>query len=461
MHEEAQAYQRDGAPSGPGLAEDAIEALPTPDPHEPVDRADVIAEGGRRISEWSARFLLVAAAVFVIGLGLSKVWDGVLPVVMALLIASVLWPLVALLKRWHVPFGLGALIALLVGAGVVAAMVSYVAPSVVSQWPELWDSALTGVQRLQEWLAAPPFNLRDDQLTQLLEQGLTYLQTNSAALASQALSFGGTIGSGLVKLLLTLVLTYFILKDGVRFVSVVRGVVGRKAGFHATELLTRMWLTISGYIRTQAVVSLVDAIFIGLGLVILGVPLAMPIAVLTFMAGFIPVVGAVTAGTLAVLVALVSNGAYTALFVLILIVAVQQLEGNILQPLLQAKVMQLHPAVVLLSVVLGGVWAGIVGMFLAVPVAAVIAVALRYIGDLIDLRTGEKTVGEISWATEDGQHVGTQSVAAAEFFRNLVTHRRPDKEPATGTQAEQPTKRRGWSPNSWRHPAEKTGGADD
>lgn len=133
------------------------------------------------------------------------------------------------------------------------------------------------------------------------------------------------------------------------------------------------------------------------------------------------------------LVALVSNGVYTALFVLILILVVQQLEGNILQPLLQSRVMQLHPVVVLLAVLLGGVWGGIVGAFLAVPIAASAAVVLRYLGDLIDLRTGDRRAEDIQWATDDGHTIAYEGEKHAAFFRALVNRRTAMREAEEGT----------------------------
>lgn len=411
MAEDGVATQPENEPAG---------ALPEHDPNEPVDRAEVIGAGMRTLAIWSGYFLLVAAATLVFGWVVSKFWEGLLPVVLALLVASVLWPVTAALKRIGVPYALGAAISLLGGIGVFAGLISLIAPGVASQWPDLSSRAVQGVRRLQEWAAGPPLNLRDEQLNQWITQGLDYLQARSGDIASQALSFGGSVGSGIVTMLLTLVLTFFFLKDGHLFLGFVRRIVGRRAGFHSTELLTRLWVTVSGYIRTQAIVSLFDAMFIGLGLLLLGVPLAFPLAVLTFIAGFIPIVGAFTAGALAVLVALVSNGLTTAALVLGLIILVQQLEGNILQPLLQSKVMQLHPVVVLLAVLLGAAWFNIVGAFLAVPVAAAIAVVLRYLGDLIDLRTGERSSGEINWATDDGKSVGWEWEMAAVFFRALL-----------------------------------------
>ena len=153
----------------------------------------------------------------------------------------------------------------------------------------------------------------------------------------------------------------------------------------------------------------------------------------------------------AVLVALVSNGFTTALLVLGLILLVQQLEGNVLQPMLQSKVMQLHPVVVLLAVVLGSVWFGIIGAFLSVPVAAALAVVFRYLGDLIDLRTGERSAAEIQWATADGRVVASESERSAQFFTALVrlrrSHHPADAAPATPADGAQPDEHT--EPHSW------------
>ena len=155
--------------------------------------------------------------------------------------------------------------------------------------------------------------------------------------------------------------------------------------------------------------SFVDAVLIGLALVILGVPLAWALAVITFIAGFIPIVGAFTAGALAVLIALVANGFTTAIIVLVVIVAVQQLEGNFLQPFLQGRSMQLHAGVILLAVAVGSTLFGIVGAFLAVPVAAVAAVVLRYVSEQINLRAGIVSADEVESESADGERVATEA----------------------------------------------------
>lgn len=398
-------------------------SLPAPNPSAPVDRADVIGEGAKAFAAWSGRFLLMAAAIALTFWTLGQVREALIPLLLALLIASVLYPVVSGLRRIGVPHGIGALVSLLLGAGLIGGLVSLIAPSVVSQWPVLADQTVKGIRKVQNWASGPPLNIHDEQLNRYLGQLTDWLQGHSEDLVSIALNVSGSVSSGLVTLAMTLVIVFFMLKDGHKFVGWARSVVGRRGGFHVSELFTRLWNTLSGYIRTQAIVSMVDAVFIGGGLWLMKVPLAFPIAVLTFMAGFIPIVGAVTAGGVAVLVALVTGDVVQALLVLGLVILVQQLEGNILQPVLQSRVMELHPVVIILAVLLGGGWFGIIGAFLAVPVAAASAVVLRYLGDMIDLRTGERVASDIDWATDDGHVVGGESEKSARFFQDLVLRR--------------------------------------
>ena len=164
-------------------------------------------------------------------------------------------------------------------------------------------------------------------------------------------------------------------------------VYGRNAvreALRGPRRVSRVWATLGGFIRTQTLVALIDAVIIGVGLWILGSPLAVPLAVITFFGGYIPIIGAFVSGALAVLVTLVTNDYKDALIALVIVIAVQQLEGNVLSPMLQGKNMNLHPAVVLLSVTAGGSLFGITGAFLAVPVAATVAEIMRYVNERID-----------------------------------------------------------------------------
>jgi predicted PurR-regulated permease PerM len=164
---------------------------------------------------------------------------------------------------------------------------------------------------------------------------------------------------------------------------------GARSAPHVAALSEKSWATLSSFVRQQAFVGFIDAFFIGLGLLVMGVPLVLPLAVITFFGAFVPIIGAFVAGAFAVLIALVSNGFTTAVVILAVVVAVQQLEGNVLQPIIQGRGLNLHAAVVILAVTAGSSLAGIIGAFLAVPVTALVAVAYRYARDVLDGRSPE------------------------------------------------------------------------
>ncbi|WP_312775959.1 AI-2E family transporter [Corynebacterium variabile] len=406
-----------------------------PDHQEEIrDRAEVIGTSMRWFAGWCLRFLVIAAAGYILWIGSAKLWAGILPIILSIIVCTVLWPLSRQLRKWHFPNPLGVLTSLLVFFGVFAGIIAAIAPSVVDQAGELVDKGTEGVQKIQDWVAGPPLELQSDQIDNAIDQATNRLQDSTDQITQTAVAGVSAVTSAMVTLVVVLVLTFFFLKDGEKFLPMVRRVTGRRVGWHITEALTRCWNTLGGFIRTQAIVSFIDAFFIGLGLFILGVPLAGPLAIITFFAGFIPIVGAFTAGALSVLVALVGNDFTTALIVLLIVIAVQQLEGNVLSPVLQSRAMNLHPVVVLLSVTVGGGLWGIIGAFLAVPVASMIAEILRYIGDLTDLSTGEKRAEEINFATEDGAKGAERNEDAARRWREWrLTRRRVTVTDATDT----------------------------
>lgn len=374
-----------------------------------IDRTEVIADGVKVLAGWCMRLLIIAAASFVVFYLVSKFWGGLLPIILAIIVCTVLWGPNVALRKLGLHRALAALLTILGFFGAFGALIWAVAPDVARQSQTLYFQAFEGIQQLQIWAQGPPLNLDSDELAIQLNRAVQWVQERSGMIAGEIFSGIGAATSAIVTLGIVLVLTFFFLKDGDNFLPWVRSIVGRRAGWHLTEWLTRSWNTLGGFIRAQAIVSLVDAFFIGLGLVILGVPMALALAVLTFIAGFIPIVGAFVAGTLAVLVALVSLGFTEAIITLVIILAVQQLEGNILSPMLQSKAMNLHPVVVLISVTLGGSLFNIIGAFLAVPFAAMVAVLLRYLQDVTALRAGEKTAEDIEFATFAGSISGKYS----------------------------------------------------
>jgi len=365
------------------------------------DRGHLIGVGAMWLAKWSLVLAAIALGALLFGWIIEKLWVIVLPVLLAVVVCTVLWPPTRAMTKRRIPPAAAAATTLVVFIAVVAGIIAGIVPSVVRQAPELANKATQGINQVQDWLKGPPINLQDDQIDQGIHTIIVKVQESGTVIASGVFTGVSTASSLLITLGLVLVLSFFFIKDGPRFIPWLHSVSGGRAGRHLEEVLGRMWDTLGGFIRTQALVSLIDAVFIGAGLVILGVPLAPVLAILTFIGGFIPIVGAFVAGALAVLVALVANGLTTAVIVLIIILVVQQIEGNVLQPVLQSKSMKLHAVVVLLAVTAGGSVFGIVGAFLAVPAAAVAAVVVRYIGEQIDEHSAESNIPDAVAANED------------------------------------------------------------
>lgn len=395
---------------------------------EDIDRAEIIADGIRALATWSLRLLLIAAAAFMGWYVLSQIWRGILPVVFALIICTILWQPVAAMRRIGLPKSVASFAAILASFGSIGFVLWVITPNIAGQSQTLYYQAIEAVQRLQLWLQGPPFNLDSEELAARVNTAAKWIQQQGGVIASEIFTGLGVATSVVVTGGVVAVLTFFFLKDGDNFLPWLRGVVGKRAGWHLTELLTRAWNTLSGYIRAQAIVSLVDALLIGLGLIVLGVPMAFALAVLTFIAGFIPIVGAFVAGGLSVMIALVSLGFKSAIYTLILVLLVQQIEGNILAPMLHSRAMNLHPVNVMIAITIGGSLFGIIGAFLAVPAAAMIAVLLRYINDIVSLRSGEKTAADIEFATAAGSLTGQWGEAMG---KKLLADRRTQAQMST------------------------------
>ncbi|AIF40326.1 membrane protein [Dermacoccus nishinomiyaensis] len=378
------------------------------DPHEPEsraseDRSRIISDGFASFARWSLRISIIIVTFYLVWRALTPFWVIILPLILGLFITTVLWPPAAWLRRHGVRPALAALSSVLGGLLVVGGIIAAIVPTVAAEAPELARKSMEGVSQIQHWLQGPPLKIPATQIDNAVNVINDKLKTSGDAIASGVFSGVTTVGSILVTLVLSLILAFFFIKDGDRFLPWVRLVTGERTGAHVTEVFTRAWQTLSGFIRTQAIVSAIDSVCIGIGLIACGVPLALPLCVITFFGGFIPIVGATVAGALAVLVALVTKGVTTAIIVLVIIILVQQLEGHILQPLLQSRSMSLHPVLVLLGIAAGSEDHGVIGGFLAVPVVATLAVLFRYIGEQVDLRSGTVTVADLEYRTDRGR----------------------------------------------------------
>ncbi|MGY1669908.1 AI-2E family transporter [Geodermatophilus sp. SYSU D00710] len=337
----------------------------------------------------SAQLLLISGAVVVLFWVLGRLWVILLPVILGLLFATVLWPPTRFLRRHRWPPALAAAVVLLLFLALIGGLIAVIAPQVADQVTELADQFASGLQQVQQWLQGPPLDIDEDQLGQYVDQAINSVQSNASNIAGYAATGATAVGNGLLNLVLALVLAFFFIKDGPRWVPWLAAQTGPRAAPHVTALSQKTWTTLSEFIKQQALVGFIDAFFIGLGLWILDVPLVIPLAVLTFFGAFIPIIGAFVAGAFAVLIALVDEGLTVALIVFGIVLVVQQIEGNVLQPIIQGRGFNLHAAVVILAVTAGGSLAGIIGAFLGVPVAALIAVVYRYTRDALDGRHPE------------------------------------------------------------------------
>jgi predicted PurR-regulated permease PerM len=322
---------------------------------------------------------VIAAAVALVAIVLAKLRLVVLPLAVTLLLASVLVRPVGRLRRRGVPAAAAATAVLLGALAAVAGAVALVAVPVWNELDTLDLSVRGGVERVGDWLVEGPLHLAEADVDRIVDRSFDQLRTHGDSIADGVVS-GGLIALELVAgAVLALVLLFFVLKDGDRIWAATLGLFPEHRRGDVQAVGSRTWAALGAYLGGVATVALVDAVFIGLGLALIGVPLVLPLAVLTFLGGFVPIVGATTAGFAAAMVALVSDGLVGALLVVAVVVAVQQLEGHLLQPLIVGRRVHLHPAAVILAVAIGGIVWGIPGAFLGVPVTVVAATTIGHL----------------------------------------------------------------------------------
>jgi putative heme transporter len=335
----------------------------------------------------------IALAVAVLGLIAGELTLVIVPVVLALFPATLLVPVAGWLQRRGVPDALAGLLTILAGIALIAGVVGAMVPLVANQAPELVESAGEGVAEIEELLQDGIMGFEAEGLGELLETGREQLG-EAGDLAGQAAGAAFAAFEVVAGLLLLFVALFFYLKDGRRLGEGVINTFPPSSRARVRKLAHGSWDTLGSYFRGQLLVALVDAILIGIGLVILGVPLALPLAVLIFFGGLFPIVGAVASGALAVLVALADGGLTTGLIVLAIVIAVQQFESNVLEPVILGRAIELHPLVIILAITAGSLSLGILGAFLAVPVAAIVARVIDELRDDTDDRDDGDGAGD-------------------------------------------------------------------
>jgi predicted PurR-regulated permease PerM len=337
------------------------------------------------LAQFSWRLLVVLVGVAGLILVFTRLYLVSLPVILALILATIAVPPARRLERRGLPALLSALIVVVGGTIVFLGGLVMLVPAFTRQVAALGPTVREALERVLEWLDGGPLGLDRAEIETLVTDAVANVSQFSGTIASQVGSIALAVGEALAAVSLAVVLLFFFVKDGEQIVGwfIARAPERMRDDMRAAG--ARGWGALAGYVRGTAAIALIDAVGIGIGLLIVGVPLVLPLTLLVFLGGFVPVIGAFASGLLATLVALATGGLTTALIVLAIVITVQQVESNVLQPMIMRRAVSLHPVVILTVLTAGAVIVGIVGAFLAVPLTATLAAVgneLRLRGEL-------------------------------------------------------------------------------
>jgi predicted PurR-regulated permease PerM len=339
----------------------------------------VLPVGVERVTEWSWRFLVIAAA-FAVGLFLViQLHFLIVPLLISVLLAALAAPLSIALRAIHFPRWLATLTTMVVFLSVVTGLVWLVVGELVRGWGSLRDRTIIAYDDFVLFLLDSPLEVSEAQLNTWFSALVVESNIDSSWVLSGALSVTSSVGSWLVGAGIALFALVFFIHDGARIWEYLVSWFPRLARPAVLGSGRAGWETLLSYVKVQIFVAFIDAVGIGLGAFFLGLPLVAPIAIAVFLGAFVPIVGGTVAAALAILVALVYEGPVTALIMLIIVLAVQQLEGQVLQPLVMGAAVRIHPLAVVLAVAAGGYLAGVPGVLFAVPVVAFINVVVKYL----------------------------------------------------------------------------------
>lgn len=338
-------------------------------------RPPIWGDGLGRAAIRSLQVLLVLTLVVVVTYVAVRLRLVVVPLLITTLIAAAANPVVDWLDRHRVPRALATLLTMLAGGAALGGIVWWISNAVGDQWGELRESASEGLAELRDYLVDGPLPISEDNIVNAQDRLRDFAE--GSQFQQGAISGATLVLEVVTGIFLGVVLLYFLLKDGRKIWRFISGQLPERHRERWDLVATRSAAVLGGYVRGTAVVAFVDALVIGVALAILGVPLALPLAVVVFLGAFVPLVGATVAGALAALVALVASGPITALIVVGVVIAVNQLEGDILAPVVLGQALALHPLAILLALTAGTIVAGIVGALLSVPFAAVAWTAVK------------------------------------------------------------------------------------
>ncbi|MGB8403022.1 MAG: AI-2E family transporter [Mycobacterium sp.] len=332
----------------------------------------------RKVAAWSWRLLVIFAALLAALSLIARLEAIVVPVLLATLATALLVPVVDQLDRRGLPRGAAVAIVVLGGVVVMGGVLTFVVSQFIDGAPALVDQVTRSIDGARQWLTdGPVVHLSKDQINNAGQTAIKALKDNQAKLTSGALSTAGALTEIITGALLTMFTLIFLLQGGRDIFAYVTKIFPHSVRERVRDAGRAGFRSLIGYVRATFLVALVDAVGIGAGLAIIGVPLALPLASLVFLGAFIPLVGAVLTGGLAVVVALIAKGWVYALIAFGLIIAVQQLEAHVLQPLVMGRAVSVHPLAVVLAIAAGGFTAGIIGALIAVPTVAFLNNAIQ------------------------------------------------------------------------------------
>ncbi|HET7305169.1 MAG TPA: AI-2E family transporter [Segeticoccus sp.] len=348
---------------------------------------------------WSWRILLVSALGVAMVVLFNRLYLVVLPVLFALLLSALLHPLVALLRRVGLPRALATWGTVVVAFLAICGVGWFVVQQASANYQGTVGQVRSLVSQLRGYIDRVP-GTNSDVLDQLQHQAVTTLQQHSQTVASSVLTVGTVAGEAVTGLIVMFFVTFFFLDEGDRIWSWVVRLFPRDVQPSVRGAGYRAWHVLSGWIVGTALIAVFHGVVIGLALALLGVPLAVPLAVLVFLGSFIPIVGALFFGGLTVLVALVTQGVVPAVIVLVVLIVENQVEAHLLQPFIVGRAVRLHPVAIVLALTGGGLIGGLFGAILAIPVVAALNAAWKYLTGVEDLDGNPARVDDDRMAPE-------------------------------------------------------------
>ena len=335
----------------------------------------------RKAAAWAWRLVVLAAAAAVLFWLVQRFVVIVVPLALALILTALFLPAVDWLHRRRVPRSLAVILVFLLGLGALGGLLTFVVTRFIEGLPHLIDQITVSIDSLRDWAANGPLELGQQQINNAVDSAIGTLQQRQAEITSGVMSTASALAKFVTGFFITIFMLIVFLHGGRSIYEFVTRIVPAQVRERVRDAGRSGFTTLTGYVQGTFVVALVDGIGIGIGLLVLGIPLALPLASLVFLGAFVPFVGAMVTGFLAVVIAVLAKGWLYGLFTLGLVLAVQQLEGNVLQPLIMGRAVRLHPLAVLVALTAGGVVAGIIGVLLAVPLLAFLDHAVRSLLD--------------------------------------------------------------------------------